>query len=111
MSPVQIGLEMPAAHEAVKPAEPAGQPEGEQNRQVEHALHKVEAGVDPRVLLRAAVGLGVVDVGELERKLGPESAQVEQAGGPVDGLHDEQPGEGGDEVTVDHGPSLSPCSA
>ena len=103
MSPVQIGPRLPAADESVQPAEAAGQPEGQKHGQIEHALHEVEAGVDPGVLLRAAVGLGVVDVGELRRQLGLERPQVEQAGGPVDRLDDEQPDERGDEVAVDHG--------
>ncbi len=61
--------ELPAADQAVEPAEPAGEPERQENGEVEHALDEVEAGVDPGVLLRAAVGGGVVDIGELARHI------------------------------------------
>src|SRR5262249_24068662 len=88
-----------AAHPMIEPAEAAGEPEGDQQREVEGRPEEPEAGPHASVLLRARVAIGIVNTLELRWQCRVERAQVQNIGRHPAREFEEQGGE--DDQTVD----------
>ena len=81
-----------------KSAAAATRQSGEVDRRDQHA----EAGPRPRIALRAAIAVGVVEVPEFGRQRAAEVAQVERVCEPLDGEVEEERGQddGGPEIHI-----------
>src|SRR5213076_555311 len=94
--------ESEAAHRLVEPVEAAREPEDEERGEVDRCDQHAEAGPRPRIALRAAIAVGVVEVPEFGRQRAAEVAQVERVCEPLDGEVEEERGQddGGPEIHI-----------